>query len=125
VSDKHQLKISVRGSDGLPGWRKLRRSSVVASSLSKSKPWSKTLLEVATSGKRGRRASRGDGERVTNEPDETVFLGTVTRIDNLGEMPSAELIPELFHGEGRLRFMVARRVRPAEADLGDAGQGHS
>jgi hypothetical protein len=52
VSDKHQIKISVRGSDGLPGWRKLRRSSVVASSLSKSKPWSKTLVEVDTSMRR-------------------------------------------------------------------------
>jgi hypothetical protein len=87
VSDKHQIKISVRESDALPGWRKLRRSSVLASSLSKSKPWSQTLVKVDTSGKRGRQASRGDGERVTNEPDETVFLGTVARIDNLGHTP--------------------------------------
>jgi hypothetical protein len=91
VSDKHQIKISVRESDELPGWRKLRRSSVAASSLSKSKPWLKTLVKVDTSGKQVRRASRGDGERVTNEPDETVFLGTVTRIDNLGHTPDPVL----------------------------------
>src|SRR5262249_20456101 len=84
ASDKHQRKIRVGGRDALRGSRKLRRSSVVASSLSKSKPWSKTLVEVDTSGRRGRRGSRGDGERATNEPDEMVFLGTVTRIDNLG-----------------------------------------
>jgi hypothetical protein len=48
VSDKHQIKISVRERDELSGWRKLRPSSVVASSLSTTKPWSKTIVEVDT-----------------------------------------------------------------------------
>jgi hypothetical protein len=48
VSDKHQIKISVRESYELSGWKKLRRSSVVASSLSKAKPWSKAIVEVDT-----------------------------------------------------------------------------
>jgi hypothetical protein len=54
VSDKHQIKISVRESDELSGWRKLRPSSVVASSLSTTKPWSRTLIEADTRGKRVR-----------------------------------------------------------------------
>jgi hypothetical protein len=87
VSDKHHIEIRVRASDKPLGLRARRPSSVVASSLSKSNPWSKTLVEVDTSGKRVRRESRGDGERVTSEPDETAFLGTVTRIDNLGHTP--------------------------------------
>jgi hypothetical protein len=52
VSDRHQIKIGVRGSEGLPGWRRLRPSSVIAFSLSKTKPWSRTLIEVDTKGKR-------------------------------------------------------------------------
>jgi len=87
VSDKHHIGIRVRASDKPLGLRARRPSSVVASSLSKSNPWSKTLVEIDTSGKPVRRESRGHGERVTSEPDEAVFLGTVTRIDNLGHIP--------------------------------------
>ena len=57
VSAKHQIKISVRMGDQEPGWRSLRLSSVVASSISKAKPWSRTLIEVNTKSKRVRRKS--------------------------------------------------------------------
>ncbi len=55
VSDKHQVKISVQMSDKARGWRSLRLSSVVASSIAKDKPWSRKLIEVDTKGRRGRR----------------------------------------------------------------------
>ena len=54
MSDRHQVRISVRGGERRQGWRSLRLSSVVASSLSKTKPWSRTLIEVDTKGKRAR-----------------------------------------------------------------------
>jgi hypothetical protein len=67
VSDKHRIEIRVRESDRRLGLRALRPSSVVASSLSKSKPWSKTIVEVDTKGSRRRRGhSRNESEGTTS-----------------------------------------------------------
>lgn len=57
VSNRHQIQIRIRGNDALPGWRSLRLSAVVASSLSKTEPWSRTLIEADTRGERVRRKS--------------------------------------------------------------------
>ena len=54
VSDRHQMVIKIRGNAELPDRRSLRPSSVVASSLSKTKPWSRTLIEADTKGERAR-----------------------------------------------------------------------
>jgi hypothetical protein len=59
VSARHQVKISVQMSDKERGWRSLRLSSVVASSVAKDKPWSRKLIEVNTQSQRGRRKSIG------------------------------------------------------------------
>ena len=54
VSNRHQMVINIRGNAELPDRRSLRPSSVVASSLSKTKPWSRALLEADTKGERAR-----------------------------------------------------------------------
>jgi hypothetical protein len=55
ASDRHQVRIGVGKSDQLWGPRSLRLSSVVASSVSRDKPWPRKLIEVDTKGRRGRR----------------------------------------------------------------------
>ena len=54
VSDKHLIKIRVGTSHKESGWRSLRLSSVVASSISKPKPWTRILIEVNTKSERVR-----------------------------------------------------------------------
>lgn len=57
VSDRHQVQVVVRMADQLKGVASFRRSSVVASSLSKTRPWTRTLINVNAANERARTRS--------------------------------------------------------------------